>query len=158
MIDNKSYQSIACAKTFLVRFLALLIPSIFIPFLVTTLHTANILVEHEKNPTSSQAFARLNDIVNPIAWQSRLDAAVYAHTLIDGIHQQDTNMLKKYLAWALKRIKHKPREGLYENSLLVLKTLGETKAYQLLLREAKRTFPQHSNWKNSILQPNKVDK
>ena len=153
LADTETYPIIACPKTFLVRFLALLIPSIFIPFLVTTLHTGNILVEHEKNPTSSQALARLNDIINPIAWQGRLDTAVYAHILIDGLYQQDTIMLGRYLAWALQRIKHKPRPSLYKNSLLVLKALNQTEAHQLLLAEAKRTFPQEDNWQDSILSP-----
>jgi len=46
--NSKNSLSINCTKTFLIRFIALLIPAIFIPFLATSLHAANILVEHEK--------------------------------------------------------------------------------------------------------------
>ncbi len=141
------------STTFLIRFFALLIPSIFIPFLVTTLHTADILVEHEKNPKNS--LERFNDIINPIAWQSRLDAAIYAHILVIGIRDKDVAQLKSYVTWALKRIRHKPRVILYQNSLLVLKALGQIKAHSLLLDEAKRTYPQQINWKSEILQPDK---
>lgn len=151
--EDKEHAYVTCPQTFLIRFLALLIPVIFIPFLFTTLHTANILVEHEKNPTSPQALERLSDIINPIAWQSRLDAAVYAHILINGLRDKDIDKLEHYLAWALKRIKHKPRQSLYENSLLVFKALGRDEAYNLLLIEAKTTFPQHVNWQSSVLQP-----
>jgi O-antigen polymerase len=153
LTDNTESNFIVCPQTFLIRFFALLIPSIFIPFLVTTLHTANILVEHEKNP--KQSLERFNDIVNPIAWQSRLDAAVYAHILVTGIRDKDVAQLTSYLTWALKRIKHKPRIILYQNSLLVLKALNQTEAHRLLLDEAKRTYPQNVDWQDSVFQPNK---
>jgi len=153
LAEDEQHSFIACPQTFLIRFFALLIPAIFVPFLLTTLQTANILVEYEKDPSSPKALKRLNNIINPIAWQSRLDAAVYAHILISGIRQRDDNKLEKYLSWSLKRIKHKPRQSLYENSLLVLKVLGRNEPYQLLLNEAERSYPQHTNWQNSILQP-----
>ena len=94
---------------------------------------------------------RFNDIINPIAWQSRLDAAVYAHILVSAIRDKNINALKDYLTWALKRIKHKPRVILYQNCLLVLKALEQTAAHALLLEEAKRTYPQQSKWKSDIL-------
>ena len=155
LADNAESTFIACPQTFLIRFVALFIPTIFVPFLLTSLHTAHILVAHEKNPTNPKAFERLSNIVNPIAWLGRLDAAVYSHTLIKGLNDKDVNKLEKYLTWALKRLKHTPRESLYENSLLVLKILGRNEAYKLLLEEAEITFPQHLNWHSSILQENK---
>jgi len=158
LAEQESSPSIAVSKSFLLRFIALLIPTIFIPFLLTTLHTANILVEHEKNPTSPQALERFTDIINPIAWQSRLDAAVYAHILIDGVHNKDMNKLKSYLVWAVKRLKHQPRPILYKNCLLILKALNQEKGYQLLLQEAKRTYPQESDWHESILTVGGVNK
>jgi len=158
LAENKEHAFITCPQTFLVRFFALLIPSIFIPFLLTTLHTADLLVEHEKSPTSPQALERFSDIINPIAWQSRLDAAVYAHILVAGIREKDVGKLKSYLTWALKRIRHKPRVTLYQNSLLVLKALGQKKAHSLLLGEAKRTYPQQISWKSEILQTDKSTK
>lgn len=156
LVEGLTYRFMACPQTFLIRFLAILIPGIFIPFLLTTLHTANILVEYEKNTRDTKSLERLNDIINPIAWQSRLDAAVYANILISAMRERDVNKLERYLAWSLKRIKHKPRESLYENSLLILKVLGKDKPYQLLLNEAKYTYPQHTNWQDSILQPKKA--
>ena len=158
LAEGETYRFITCPQIFLIRFFAILIPAIFIPFLLTTLHTGNILVEHEKNPTSPQALAKLNDIVNPIAWQSRLDAAVYSHILINGIRDKDVKKLKSYLIWALKRINHKPRPSLYKNCLLILKALNKTEEYHLLLSEAKRTFPQEANWQDSILSPTKAKK
>ena len=156
LADGERYQFIDCPQTFLIRFFALLIPSIFIPFLLTTLQTANILVEYEKNSTSPQALEQLNDIINPIAWQSRLDAIVYSHILISGLHDKNTAKLESYLSWVLKRLRHKPRISLYSNALLVLKVLNRTEQYQLLLAEAQRTYPQKIDWQDSILQESKT--
>ncbi|WP_033082532.1 PglL family O-oligosaccharyltransferase [Colwellia psychrerythraea] len=155
LAESEEHKFVNCPQTFLIRFFAILIPTIFIPFLVTTIQTANILVEHEKHATDPRALERLNEIINPIAWKSRLDAAVYAHILISGVRDKDVVKLKSYLDWALKRIRHKPRAVLYVNTLLVLKALNQTQAYQLLLKEARRTYPQKVDWQDSILEAKK---
>ena len=147
------WAAISCEKTFLIRFLALFIPAIFIPFLVTSMHTASILVEHEKS--GFQSVDKLQNIINPIAWQSRLDAAVYAHILIAGVKSKDNEKLEAYIAWALQRIRHKPRVGLYKNILLTMKILAKEQQYQQLLIEAKNTYPQITDWhKNTLTLPN----
>jgi len=156
--QDRTNYFIDSPQSFLIRFFALLIPAIFVPFLLTSLQTANILVEHEKNPTSQQALESLGEIINPIAWQSRLDAAIYAHILIDGIRNKDIDKLKRYLFWAIKRLKHQPRPSLYRNSLLILRALNQEQGYQLLLQEAKLTYPQEGDWHNSILSHDKAVK
>jgi O-antigen polymerase len=130
-----------------------LIPAIFVPFLATSLQTANILVEYEKN--GYQSIEKLEDIINPIAWQNRLDTAVYAHILVSGLTEKNSEKLERYIAWALQRIKHMPRESVYKNLLLALSILNKDIEYQRLLREAKQTYPQQNNWQNNILSPKK---
>jgi len=150
--DNKMPQNIKtinCPNTFLIRFFALFIPAIFIPFLTTSLHTAHVLVEHEKN--QYRDLNRLADIINPIAWQDRLDAAVYAHILISGLKEKNINKLENYITWGLKRIRHKPRVSVYSNVLLALKILNRNNEYALLLAQAKQTYPQHGDWNENIL-------
>jgi O-antigen polymerase len=151
LTDNTESNFIVCPQTFLIRFFALLIPSIFIPFLLTSLHTAHILVSYEKNTDNLQSLERLNDIINPIAWQNRLDAAVYSHILVSGLREKNVHKLELYLHWVLKRIKHKPRAILYSNALVVLKILNRSKQYQLLLKEAKRTYPRKTEWQDNAL-------
>jgi O-antigen polymerase len=148
--NSKNNLSFNCANTFLIRFIALLIPAIFVPFLATSLHTANILVEHEQS--GYQSIEQLNDIINPIAWQNRLDAAVYAHILVSGLSERDSDRLERYIAWAQQRIKYLPRESVYANMLLVLSILNKDAEYQQLLIEAKQTYPQRENWQNNIFK------
>lgn len=149
--NSKNSLSINCTNTFLIRFIALLIPAIFIPFLATSLHTANILVEHEKN--GYQSIEGLGEIINPIAWQNRLDAAVYAHILVSGITERDSEKLERYITWGLQRIKYMPRESIYANLLLALSILNKDVEHQQLLIEAKQTYPQREHWQNNVLSP-----
>jgi O-antigen polymerase len=130
-----------------------LIPAIFVPFLATSLQTANILVEHEKS--GYQSIEKLKDIINPIAWQNRLDTAVYAHILVSGLTEKNSDKLEHYIVWALQRIKHMPRESVYKNLLLALSILNKDIEYQRLFKEAKQTYPQQNNWQNNILSPKK---
>lgn len=151
--NSKSILSINYTNTFLIRFIALLIPAIFIPFLATSLHTANILVEYEKS--GYQSIEKLKNIINPIAWQSRLDAAVYAHILVSGLTERDSIKLERYIDWALQRIKYMPRENVYANLLLVFSVLNKDAEYQQLLKEAKQTYPQRESWNNTLSPKNK---
>ncbi|MBL4765547.1 MAG: O-antigen ligase C-terminal domain-containing protein [Colwellia sp.] len=146
--NSKNSLFINCTKTFLIRFIALLIPAIFIPFLATSLHTANILVEHEKS--GYQSIEKLNEIINPIAWQNRLDAAVYAHILVSGLLEKNSEKLELYVAWAQQRIKYLPRDSVYANLLLALKILNKDTEHQQVLREAKQTYPQRENWQSNV--------
>ncbi|TWX49194.1 PglL family O-oligosaccharyltransferase [Colwellia hornerae] len=135
-------------KIFLLRFLAILFPTILIPFLVTTLHTSNIIVEHEKH--GYQHIERLLDIVNPIALKSRLDANVYSHILISGLKVRNTQKLLQYIDWGLMKVRFKPRPSIYSNILLCLAILNRHKQYQEVLNEAKRTYPLVDNWGDQL--------
>jgi len=135
-------------KTFLVRFLAILTTVIFVPFLVTTLHTGMIIVNHEKN--GYQHLDSFNNIVNPIVWQKQLDINVYAYILISGLKEKDPKKLEKYITWGLKKLRHRPRLSLYSNTLLALEVLGAETRYQRLLLEAKKTYPLQVNWKKPL--------
>jgi O-antigen polymerase len=146
--NPKNNLSFNYTNTFLIRFIALLIPAVFAPFLATSLHTANILVEHEKN--GYQSIEKLKDIINPIAWQNRLDSAVYSHILVSGLTERNSEKLERYIAWAMQRIKYMPRESIYKNLLLALSILNKDTEYQQLLREAKKTYPQQDNWQKNI--------
>jgi O-antigen polymerase len=142
--QGEHFNAIECAKTFFLRFWAVFLPLIFLPFLLTTLHTGNILVKTQQNPDYS--IAHLTDIVNPVAWKGYVDFIAYTHIFRDGLRTKNPQQLSRYLDWSLKCLRHKPRIELYENSLLVLKTLNKTTTYNKLLVEAKQTYPQKKSW------------
>ena len=65
------------------RFWAIFLPLIFVPFLLTSLHTGNILVKTQQNPDFS--IAHLTDIVNPVAWKGYVDHIAYTHIFMGWI-------------------------------------------------------------------------
>ena len=148
--SSSDKNKISFDKTFLLRFFAVLLPVIFLPFLVTTLHTGNIIVEHEKN--GYRHIERLLDIENPIAWQSRLDKSIFGHTLVAGLREQSPEALQRYINWGLTRVRHAPRSSVYSNVLLCLGILKQEKEYQRVLKEAKLTYPLIEEWGINILK------
>jgi len=130
--------------TFLVRFLAILNSVIFVPFFVTTLHTANIIVKHEKS--SYQHLEELTKIVNPIVWQKRIDSIIFRHLLVSGLRERKTRNLEGYISWSLVRVKHAPRSDIYANLLLCLRILGSQSKYNITINEAKITYPLIKDW------------
>jgi len=134
---------------FLLRFAAILASSIFVPFLLTTLHTGMIIVGHEKN--GYQDLGSFKNIINPIVWQKQLDVNVYAYVLISGLKEKEPKKLEKYITWGLEEIRHRPRISLYSNILLALQVLGDKSRYKQLLIKAKKTYPLITNWKKTTL-------
>ena len=143
-------NKISFDKTFLLRFIAVLLPVIFLPFLLTTLHTGNIIVEHEKN--GYQNIERLLDIENPIAWQSRLDKSIYGHTLVAGLREKNPKALQRYINWGLQRVRHAPRQSVYSNILLCLSILKQEAEFQRVLKEAELTYPLVEEWGINVLK------
>ncbi|MBA6232097.1 MULTISPECIES: PglL family O-oligosaccharyltransferase [unclassified Colwellia] len=150
MHSNSDKSESRLDNFFLLRFLSILFPIIFLPFLITTLHTGNIVVEHEKH--GYQNIERLLDIENPIAWQSRLDKNIYGHTLVAGLREKSPQALQRYINWGLGRVRHAPRKSIYSNILLCLGILKQEVAYQRVLKEAKLTYPLVEDWGINIVK------
>ncbi|MBA6355970.1 MULTISPECIES: PglL family O-oligosaccharyltransferase [unclassified Colwellia] len=148
--SNIKSHGISLDNTFLLRFLSILSPIIFLPFLITTLHTGNIIVEHEKY--GYQNIERLLDIENPIAWQSRLDKNIYEHTLVAGLREKSPQALQRYINWGLERVRHAPRKSIYSNILLCLDIMKQEVVYQRVLKEAKFTYPLVEDWGINIVE------
>jgi O-antigen polymerase len=146
--SSSDKNKISFDRTFLLRFFAVLLPVIFLPFLVTTLQTGLIITTHEKNGHPDiKSFEKIN---NPLGWQSRFDANIYTHLLITGIKEKNTNKLQQYVDWGLIRVRFKPRPSVYSNVLLCLKILGKSEQYKEVLSEAKNTFPLIDSWGENL--------
>jgi O-antigen polymerase len=144
MHSNSDKSEFRLVKTFLLRFLAVLTSVIFVPFFLTTLHTADIVVKHEKQQKNNiESFQR---IINPITWQSKIDLHIFNAILLAGAQKKDKEKLKLYAKWGQQRLKHRPRVSIYNNTLLCLKLLEREDEYQQLIIEAKKTFPLIPDW------------
>jgi hypothetical protein len=118
--------------------------------LVTTLHTANIVVKHEKY--GYRHIEKLTEIINPIVWQRKIDAIIYSHRLISGLRSRKNDNLTRYVSWAIRTNKYSPRVKTYSNILLCLQILNQKNKYFNQLSEAKNTYPQIQDWENEHLK------
>jgi O-antigen polymerase len=146
--SNSEKHIVVINKTFLLRFFAVLIPVIFIPFLATTLQTGIIITAYEKN--GHQNIESFEQIINPVAWQSRFDANIYSLILISGLKEKNTEKLQQYVDWGLIRVRFKPRPSVYSNILFCLNILGKQEKYQEVLKEAKNTYPLIDVWGKNL--------
>lgn len=133
--------------------IGLLTFGIFVPFLITTLHTTSIVIAHEAS--HHQKIDSFKQIINPLPLRERINANINAHKLIIGFKEKDAKTLQQYIDWAKVRIRHKPRISVYKNLLLCLSILGQNDLYQKILKEAKNTYPDEKDWLNSILTEHK---
>lgn len=126
---------------------------IFLPFLITTMHTTAIVSAHETN--RHQRIETFKSIINPLPLRERINANINAHKLIVGFREKDAALLNQYVEWAKLQVKHKPRVAIYQDLLLSLKVLGRDSEYEHALAEAKKTYPDEPNWSQSgLLQSN----
>ncbi|NQY62203.1 MAG: O-antigen ligase C-terminal domain-containing protein [Alteromonadaceae bacterium] len=146
--SNSKKYSIIIKPTFLLRFFAIFLPVIFVPFLLTSLHTGYLVVQHEKSGYIN--IDKLVPIINPLPWRSRLENSAYAHILFTALEHKNPIKLQRYVTWGLNRIKFKPRIIIYSNLLLCLKIQGKETEYKKLLAEAKQTYPLETNWGKSL--------
>jgi O-antigen polymerase len=74
--DYGNWRDHLCRPWLLLRFMAIAIPLIVIPFMLTALHTAWVVTKYERGGYKQPAL--LLDIVNPMAWLTRVEFDVNA--------------------------------------------------------------------------------
>ena len=137
-------KKITITRSFLLRFLSLLLSAIFLPFLATTLHTTYLVTQYEKSHLKQ--VKQLNNIINPLPWRTKIENNMYNAILLDGIKNKNEEKLIRYITWGLQRIKYAPRQSIYINLLLCMQVLNMDKEYHQLLYEAQTTYPLKIDW------------
>ena len=123
----------------LLRFLAIGIPLIVVPFMLTALHTAWVVTKYERGGYKQPAL--LLDIVNPMAWLTRVEFDVNAVRLMVGLQSNNHGELEAYLDWGLAFVRHTPRANIYANMVIALNALGRTEEADRLRTQALMLYP-----------------
>lgn len=123
---------------------AVLIASIFVPFLVTTLHTISIIVKHETS--GYQRIDSFEHIINPLPLREKILSHINSYKLFIGVNEKNLVLIAQYADWAKTQVKFKPRISTYKNLLLCLQLLNRQDEYQKFLNEARTTYPNEENW------------
>ena len=123
----------------LLRFLAIGIPLIVVPFMLTALHTAWVVTKYERGGYKQPAL--LLDIVNPMAWLTRVEFDVNAVRLMVGLQANNKAELEAYLDWGQAFVRHTPRANIYANMVIALNALGRREEADRLRAEALVLYP-----------------
>ncbi|MFM5335909.1 Wzy polymerase domain-containing protein [Aeromonas enteropelogenes] len=124
---------------FLLRFMAITIPLLVVPFMLTALHTAWVVTKYERGGYKEPTL--LLDIVNPMAWLTRVEFDVNSVRLMVGLQTNNKAELEAYLEWGEGFVRHTPRANIYANMVVALNALGRTDEANTMRREALQLYP-----------------
>lgn len=124
---------------FLLRFVAITIPLLVVPFMLTALHTARVVTKYERGGYKEPTL--LLDIVNPMAWLTRVEFDVNSVRLMVGLQTNNKAELEAYLEWGQAFVRHTPRANIYANMVVALNALGRMDEANTMRREALQLYP-----------------
>lgn len=123
----------------LLRFVAIIIPLLVVPFMLTAIHTAWVVTKYERGGYKEPTL--LLDVVNPMAWLTRVEFDVNSVRLMVGLQANNHAELEAYLDWGQAFVSHTPRANIYANMVIALDALGRKEEARALRREALALYP-----------------
>ena len=123
----------------LLRFVAITIPLLVVPFMLTAIHTAWVVTKYERGGYKEPTL--LLDIVNPMAWLTRVEFDVNSVRLMVGLQADNKAELEAYLDWGQAFVRHTPRSNIYANMVLALGALGRQEEARALRAQALMLYP-----------------
>lgn len=139
LAGHANWREHVCRPWLLLRFAAIAIPLIVVPFMLTALHTAWVVTKYERGGYKQPAL--LLDIVNPMAWLTRVEFDVNAVRLMVGLQSNNKGELEAYLDWGQGFVRHTPRANIYANMVIALNALGRREEADCLRAEALVLYP-----------------
>ncbi|HDT5887329.1 PglL family O-oligosaccharyltransferase [Aeromonas dhakensis] len=123
----------------LLRFAAIAIPLLVVPFMLTALHTAWVVTKYERGGYKEPTL--LLDVINPMAWLTRVEFDVNSVRLTVGLQSNNKAELEAYLEWGQAFVRHTPRANIYANMVIALDALGRKEEARALRSEALALYP-----------------
>lgn len=123
----------------LLRAMAILIPLITVPFMLTGLHTSWLITQYERGGMKEPAL--LNKVINPVPWYSRFMYDVISARLMMALESGNQSELQAYVDWAKEFVNLTPRANVYFNAALALDAMGQHDEAIRWRAEGQRLFP-----------------
>ncbi|MGY6038928.1 Wzy polymerase domain-containing protein [Aeromonas sp. AE23HZ002T15] len=123
----------------LLRFAAIAIPLVVVPFMLTAIHTAWVVTKYERGGYKDPTL--LLEVVNPMAWLTRVEFDVNAVRLMVGLQTNNKAELEAYLDWGKEFVRHTPRANIYANMVIALNALGRPEEANRLRTQALVLYP-----------------
>ncbi len=142
LADTESGQQkiIACNYWFLARFMAILIPLVVVPFMLTGLQTAYVLTKYDRMKDKNPQM--LEQIINPLPWMMMYEFQMRSVQLTFSAAMHDKAGLESYVVWAKEFLHNTPRAIVYARLVYALQQLNNNEQAQFWLDEGKRLFPR----------------
>ena len=127
----------------LLRALAVLIPLLTVPYMLTGLQTAYWVTQFERGGLKDPSL--LSRAINPMPWFTRFMYDISAVHLLNGMATKDEALqraeLSTYIAWASEFVKLSPRSNVYFNGAAALDKLGHHAEAEQWRATGARLFP-----------------
>lgn len=138
--ESGQQKRIVCDYWFLARFVAILIPLVVVPFMLTGLQTAYVLTKYDRMKDKNPQM--LEQIVNPLSWMMMYEFQMRSVQLTFSAAMHDKAGLESYVEWAKQFIHNTPRAVVYAQLVYALQQLNNNTQAQFWLDEGKRLFPR----------------
>ena len=131
----------ACSYWFLARVVAITIPLIVVPFMLTGLQAAYMLTKYDR--TKDKNPQMLEQIINPLPWMMMYEFQMRSVQLTFSAAMHDKAGLESYVEWAKQFLHNTPRAVVYSRLVYALQLLNDKEQAQFWLNEGKRVFPRN---------------
>lgn len=138
-MQTASWHEYVYRPWLLLRFMAIAIPVLVVPFMLTAIHTAWVVTKYERGGYKDPTL--LLDVVNPMAWLTRVEFDVNSVRLMVGLQTDNKAELEAYLDWGQAFVRHTPRANIYANMVIALGALGRQEEAQALRTQALMLYP-----------------
>lgn len=143
LAGHANWREHVCRPWLLLRFAAIAIPLIVVPFMLTALHTAWVVTKYERGGYKQPEL--LLQIINPVAWLNRVEFDVNSVRFGAAMQRRDLAELRAYVQWGSEFVRHTPRSAIYGNMVTALRMLGEKTQAEQLRRDALLLYPQDAS-------------
>ena len=130
----------ACQYWFLARVVAIIIPLIVVPFMLTGLQAAYVLTKYDRAKDKNPQV--LEQIINPLPWMMMYEFQMRSVQLTFSAAMHDKAGLESYVDWAKQFLHNTPRAVVYGRLVYALQQLNDKEQAQFWLDEGKRVFPR----------------
>jgi O-antigen polymerase len=129
-----------CQYWFLARVVAVIIPLIVVPFMLTGLQAAYVLTKYDRAKDKNSQV--LEQIINPLPWMMMYEFQMRSVQLTFSAAMHDKAGLESYVDWAKQFLHNTPRAVVYGRLVYALQQLNDKEQAQFWLDEGKRVFPR----------------
>lgn len=139
--ESGKQKTYACSYWFLARVVAITIPLIVVPFMLTGLQAAYVLTKYDRMKDKNPQM--LEQIINPLPWMMMYEFQMRSVQLTFSAAMHDKAGLESYVEWAKAFLHNTPRAVVYSRLVYALQLLNDKEQAQFWLDEGKRVFPRN---------------